>query len=120
MSLESIRVVYLFIMFSVAAVGIATLWVQQRRERAHLESSERFLSSLQKISPEVRPVQRRVVPRRSPHSHRPPAQRRTQPVRRTVSGRPVRIDPARREAARRRVEARRRAERRTAGSRAFS
>ena len=45
--------IYLFILFSVAAVGIASLWVQQKRERAHLESSEKFLSSLQKISPEV-------------------------------------------------------------------
>lgn len=112
--------VYLLIMFSVAAVGIATLWVQQRRERSHLESSERFLSSLQKISPEVRPIQRRPVRRRAPHPHRAVANHRPRPAPRSASGRPVRIDPARREAARRRVEARRRAERRAAGSRAFS
>ena len=110
--------VYLFIMFSVAAVGIAMLWVQQKRERSHLESSERFLSSLQKISPDVRPVQR-VAPRRAARPQRPSGSGRPRPVHRS-GRRPVRVDPARREAARRRVEARRRAQRRAAASRAFS
>ena len=92
--------VYLIIMFSVAAVGIGTLWLQQKRERSHLESSEKFLRSLQKISPDVKPVQRR--------QGRPvPQGRRRAGSVRTPSRRPTRSEIARREAARRRVEARR-------------
>ncbi len=98
------RVVYLIIMFSVAAVGIAALWIQQKRERSHLESSERFLSSLQKISPDAKPVQRHARRRPAPQKgkHRSAARRAT-------ARRPSKAEIARREAARRRVEARRRA-----------
>src|SRR5688572_6311004 len=113
-SLEWKRVVYLIIMFSVAAVGIGTLWLQQKRERSHLESSEKFLSSLQKISPDVKPIQRRP-------GRRPVAQgtRRTAPSR-TPGRRPTRSEVARREAARRRVEARRRSQTVATRSRAAS
>jgi hypothetical protein len=86
-------VVYLAIMFVVAAVGMTALWVQQRRERSHLDTVERFQSSLAKISPEA--------------GHRPARTRKA--VRRESPGEANRLDPARREAARRRLEARRRA-----------
>lgn len=100
-SLECKRVVYLIIMFSVAAVGIGTLWLQQKRERSHLSSSEKFLSSLQKISPDVQPIQRR--PGRRPV----PQGRRRAGSAGSPSRRPSRSEIARREAARRRVDARR-------------
>ena len=89
--------VYLTIMVLVAAVGIGSLWVQQRRQRAHLETVEGFRSKLEKISPHSTPG-----PFRQASVTRRPARRR-------VPGRPVPLDPARREEARRRVEARRRA-----------
>ena len=97
--------VYLAIMFIVAATGIATLWVQQRRERAHLETVDGFRRSLAKIAPEAAPG---------------PFARSRRPRSRTP-GRRVPLDPAKREAARRRVEARRRAAlaRATASSRRF-
>jgi hypothetical protein len=86
-------VVYLAIMFVVAAVGMTALWVQQRRERSHLETVERFQSSMAKISPEAGP--------------RPVSTRKA--VRLDSPGEVNRLDPARRDAARRRLEARRRA-----------
>ncbi len=86
--------IYLAIMFVVAAVGMTVLWVQQRRERSHLETVEHFQSSMAKISPEAGP--------------RPVSTRKA--VRRDAPGEANRrLDPARREAARRRLEARRRA-----------
>lgn len=85
--------VYLAIMFVVAAVGMTALWVQQRRERSHLETVERFQTSMAKISPEAGP--------------RPVSTRKA--VRRDSPGEANRLDPARRDAARRRLEARRRA-----------
>ena len=85
--------IYLAIMFVVAAVGMTVLWVQQRRERSHLGTVERFQSSLAKISPEGG----------APHASTRKAVRRESP------GEASRLDPARREAARRRLEARRRA-----------
>jgi hypothetical protein len=90
---ERSDVVYLAIMFVVAAVGMTVLWVQQRRERSHLETVERFQSSMAKISPETGP--------------RPAGTRKA--VRRESPGEANRLDPARREAARRRLDARRRA-----------
>ena len=108
--------IYLVIMFLVAGTGLASLWVQQRRARAHLESVDGFRTSLQKLS--TAPVSRRRVP----------AQRQTTP-RRVSAQAPVRrgapaghrssrrsMDPVRRAAARKRIEARRRA---AARSRAF-
>jgi hypothetical protein len=86
-------VVYLAIMFVVAAVGMGVLWVQQRRERSHLETVESFQSSMAKISPEA--------------GSRPDRAQKT--ARPEQSGAANRLDPARREAARRRLEARRRA-----------
>lgn len=85
--------IYLAIMFVVAAVGMTVLWVQQRRERSHLETVESFQSSMEKISPEA--------------GSRPASPRK--PVRRGSPAEANRLDPARREAARRRLEARRRA-----------
>jgi len=107
-------VIYLIIMFSVAAVGIGTLWFQQKRERSHLQSSEKFLSSLQKISPEVRPIEHRPRRRSAPQARKRAA------MRRAPSRRPSKAEIARRQAARRRVEARRRAQAGTNRSRAVS
>lgn len=89
--------VYIMILLLVAGAGIGSLWVQQRRQRAHLETSESFRSSLEKIAPHAAP---------GPFGQVARAGRRPQ-SRRQV-GRPVPMDPQRREAARRRVEARRR------------
>ena len=90
--------VYLVIMLMVASVGIGTLYVQQRRQRAHLETVEGFRASLEKMAPHAMPgpFRRAASPTRRPVSKRAP-------------GRAVPLDPARREAARERVEARRRA-----------
>ena len=90
--------IYLVILFAVASVGIGTLWVQQRRQRAHLGSVEGFRASLEKISPHA-----------APGPFRRAAQAGRRPISRRAPGRPVPLDPARREAARRRVEARRNA-----------
>ncbi|MDQ3940982.1 MAG: hypothetical protein M3238_06515 [Actinomycetota bacterium] len=90
--------IYLGIMLLVALVGIGSLYVQQRRQRAHLETVEGFRASLEKISPHAMPgpFRRAAAAGRRPTSKRAP-------------GRAVPMDPARREAARRRVEERRRA-----------
>jgi hypothetical protein len=90
-------VVYIMILLLVAGAGIGSLWVQQRRQRAHLETSESFRSSLEKIAPHATP---------GPFGRVAKAGRR--PESRRQVGRPVPMDPQRREAARRRVEARRR------------
>jgi hypothetical protein len=89
-------VVYLVIMFLVGAVGLGSLAVQQRRERAHLGSVEGFRNSLAKIAPEARPG-----PFRKASAPRRPGM---------VPGRRVPMTAAQRESARRRVEARRRAQ----------
>jgi len=89
--------VYIMIMLLVAGAGIGSLWVQQRRQRAHLQSSESFKTSLEKIAPHAQPGPFR----RAARTGRRPSGRRH-------VGRPVPLDPERREAARRRVEARRR------------
>ena len=90
--------IYILIMLLVAGAGIGSLWAQQRRQRAHLETSESFRSSLEKIAPHATPGPFRRAARagRRPSGGRP-------------LGRPVPLDPQRREAARVRVEARRRA-----------
>lgn len=90
--------VYIMILLLVAGAGIGSLWVQQRRQRAHLETSESFRTSLEKIAPHAAP---------GPFARVARAGRR--PANRGQMGRPVQMDPQRREAARRRVEARRRA-----------
>ena len=90
--------IYVVILLLVAGAGIGSLWAQQRRQRAHLETAESFRSSLEKIAPHAQPGPFR----RATRSGRRPAGGR--PL-----GRPVPLDPERREAARRRVEARRRA-----------
>lgn len=111
--------IYLVIMFLVAGTGLATLWVQQRRTKAHLESVDGFRSSLEALStaPVVRARRRR-----------PPAAQRNAAPRRVASTSPGRrgapshrtsrnaLDPERRAAARKRIEARRRA---AARSRSF-
>jgi hypothetical protein len=90
-------VVYLVIMFAVGAVGIGSLFVQQRRERAHMGSVEGFSNALSKIAPEAAPGPfRKARPQRRPDPNR-------------VPGRRVPMTAAQRQAAQRRVEARRRA-----------
>jgi cell division protein FtsN len=100
-------VVYLLIMLAVAVVGIGSLLFQQRRQRAHLETVEGFQESLKAISPDAAPG-----PFRAARVSRRPARRDK------VPGRPVTLDPARRDAARRRLEARRRAQSRSQFARA--
>ena len=98
--------IYLVIMFLVAATGVASLWVQQKRERAHLETVDGFKDSLERLSaaPLVRSRQRTAS-----------AARKSAPARRHAPsgghprGRHAPMDPARRAAARKRIEARRRA-----------
>lgn len=111
--------IYLVIMFLVAGTGLASLWVQQRRTRAHLDTVDGFRSSLEALStaPVVRARRRRPpaasrgsAPRRAAASS---PGRRGAPAHRTArSG----LDPQRRAAARKRIEARRRA---AARSRSF-
>ena len=105
--------IYLVIMFLVAGTGLATLWVQQRRARAHLETVDGFRSSLEKLSdmPVARPRRRAPAPARGAVPRRTaatPAVRRGAPAGHRSSRRST-MDPARRAAARKRIEARRRA-----------
>jgi cell division protein FtsN len=95
-------VVYLLIMLAVAVVGIGSLLFQQRRQRAHLQTVEGFQESLKAISPEAAPG-----PFRAARVSRGPARKDK------VPGRPIALDPTRRDAARRRLEARRRAQSRS-------
>jgi hypothetical protein len=95
-------VIYLVILFLVGGVGIGSLLVQQRRERAHLQTADTFLSSLEKIAPEARPGP--FAESRVPRSRPVP----------TGRSRKARVEARRRAAARKRLEARRRA-RQTAG-----
>ena len=90
--------IYVMILLLVAGAALGSLWAQQRRQRAHLETAESFRSSLEKIAPHATPGPFR----RAARAGRRPSSRRQ-------VGRPVPLDPERREAARRRVEARRRA-----------
>lgn len=85
--------VYLLIMFLVAAAGITRLWLVQRRETAHLATVAGFQESLRTLSRHTR-------------------------TRRPIPGRPLRgprtvthiapLDAKRRAEAKRRLEARRR------------
>ena len=110
--------IYLVIMFLVAGTGLATLWVQQRRERAHLETVDGFRSSLERLS-HAPVVRRRRRPAAAARAGAPRRAAVTTPARR---GAPAHrssrhsLDPARRAAARKRIEARRRA---AARSRSF-
>ena len=105
--------IYLVIMFLVAGTGLATLWVQQRRARAHLETVHGFRSSLEKLSaaPAARPRRRPPAPARSGTPRRAAttraARRGAPPGHRSSRG--SSMDPARRAAARKRIDARRRA-----------
>jgi hypothetical protein len=108
-------VIYLVIMFLVAGTGLATLWVQQRRTRAHLETVDGFRSSLERLS--TAPVvgaRRRSAPARAAGTPRRAAaaapRRRGAPAHRTSR---AALDPQRRAAARKRIDARRRASRRS-------
>lgn len=105
--------VYLVIMFLVAAAGLASLWVQQRRQRAHLETADGFRSSLERLSAApVRTTRTRALsaaPRKARPTTRPVQSGRGRPrVLQSGRGRPA-MDPARRAAAKKRIEARRRA-----------
>jgi hypothetical protein len=112
--------IYLLIMFAVAGTGLASLWVQQRRAKAHLETVDGFRTSLQKLStaPVARPRRRVAAPARTSGVPRravsPPPARRGAPAGHRSSRRSM--DPERRAAARQRIEARRRA---AARSRSF-
>ena len=104
--------IYLIIMFLVAGTGLAGLWVQQRRTRAHLETVDGFRSSLEALSaaPVVRPRRRPPAPSRRVGAPRRVAA--TSPGRRGApSHRTSRhaLDAERRAAARERIDARRRA-----------
>lgn len=90
--------IYLIIMVLVAALGIGTLYWQQRSQRAHLDSVEGFRQSLQKIAPQTGPP-----PRRRARTARPTPQGH-----RSTPGRPSPLDARQRAEARRRLEARRR------------
>jgi hypothetical protein len=103
---ESWHVVYLVIVFLVAAMGIARLWLQQRREQSQMDTIQGFNSALQAMSPPMAAA------------HRPAARSMGRPQRRVrrhgvIQGwfvaRPTRADIERRVAAHRRAEARRKA-----------
>ena len=111
--------VYLVIMFAVAAAGITRLWLQQRKERAHLETVDGFRESLESISSE--PIRRPRAPRAERGSGRvrsdasaPTPIRHTPPPRRSAIPRYKPLDPERRAAAKRRLDARRKARARAA------
>jgi len=91
--------IYLVMMMLVAGIGIGSLMMQQRRQRAHMESVEGFRNSLSKIAPEATPG-----PFRKKHAVARPRPRGRTP------GRPVPMDARRRAEARRRLEARRRSQ----------
>ncbi|HEX2296372.1 MAG TPA: hypothetical protein VHN37_13830 [Actinomycetota bacterium] len=103
--------IYLVIMFLVAGAGLFSLWLQQRRTRAHLDTVDGFRSSLEALSaaPVVRP--RRRAPQPSRRGSAPRRAAAATPGRRDAPHRsaPSRLDPDRRAAARKRIEARRRA-----------
>ncbi|MGH2754829.1 MAG: hypothetical protein ACRDLB_10385 [Actinomycetota bacterium] len=109
--------VYLVIMFIVAAAGITRLWLQQRKERAHLETVDGFRESLESISatPPRRPrVARADGSGRPARPERasagaPAPMRHAPPPTRTAVPRYKPLDPERRAAAKRRLEARRKA-----------
>jgi hypothetical protein len=110
-------VVYLVIMFVVAAAGITRLWLQQRKERSHLDTVDGFRESLESIStkPERRRVSRPVrVERRSSSGQRTLAYadgpvRHAAPSIRSTVPKYKPLDPERRAAAKRRLEQRRKA-----------
>lgn len=88
--------VYLAIFVVVAAFGIGSLWVHQKRQRRHLNSVDGFRSSLQRISTHDVTVPKSRPERTGWTSPLPSGRRRPEP-----------LDPARREAARMRLERRR-------------
>ncbi|HYO61930.1 MAG TPA: hypothetical protein VEU29_08540 [Actinomycetota bacterium] len=104
--------IYLLIMFLVAGTGLASLWVQQRRARAHLETVDGFRSSLEKLSKTPAVARPRRRPTAAPRAAAPRRAASTSPGRRGApthrSSRNA-LDPERRAAARKRIEARRRA-----------
>jgi hypothetical protein len=54
------HVVYLVIIFLVAATGITRLWLQQRREQSRMDTIQGFNSALQAMSPPARMPRRRT------------------------------------------------------------
>lgn len=106
---------YLVIMVLLAGAGIFRLWLQQRRERSHLDSVDGFKAGLEAIStPTPRPTRVPAATAR-PRSERP--MRAAAPATNSApstSTRTTSLDPARREAAKRRLEARRRSVHRSA------
>jgi hypothetical protein len=119
MSEREDALIYLVIMFLVAGTGLASLWVQQRRARAHLETVDGFRSSLERLSQAPTVARTRRRPAAAPRAAAPRRVASTSPGRRGAPGhRSSRhaLDPQRRAAAKKRIEARRRA---AARSRSF-
>lgn len=117
MSEREDALIYLVIMFLVAGTGLASLWVQQRRARAHLETVDGFRSSLERLS-QAPTVARRRRPAAASRAAAPRRVASTSPGRRGAPGhRSSRhaLDPQRRAAAKKRIEARRRAAARSRG-----
>ena len=113
--------VYLVIMFIVAAAGITRLWLQQRKERSHLDSVDGFRESLESIQPVYtapalteRPGRARALRPERAAASAPTPIRHTAPTRRSAIPKHKPLDPERRAAAKRRLEARRKARSRAA------
>jgi hypothetical protein len=88
-------VIYLAIFAIIAMAGITALWVNQSRQRRHLESVDGFRSSLEKVSSHDIDVP-------APREERTDVARAVR-----IRRRPEPLDPDRREAAKRRLERRR-------------
>ncbi|HVF54035.1 MAG TPA: hypothetical protein VNC78_10610 [Actinomycetota bacterium] len=84
---------YLLIMAFAAAAGLTILWVQQRRQKAHLQTVDEFRSCLRSLGRHTRPS--------GPMQNRRP---RSGPLHQPSL---TPLDPKRRAAAKRRLEARR-------------
>lgn len=95
--------VYLVIIFLVAATGISRLWLQQRREQSQMDTIQGFNSALEAMSPPIAPARRRVSrgPRRMI--------RRRGLIQGWFVARPTSAEIERRVAAHRKAQARRRA-----------
>ncbi len=110
---------YLAILVVVAIIGITKLYLQQRKERSHIQTVDGFRTSLQRLSDGsvTAPGQGAAPPPAAAEpepagSVEPEVVAFPEPVRTLGSRRshPV-LDPARRAAAKRRIEERRRAAR---------
>jgi hypothetical protein len=106
-------VVYLVIIFLVAAMGITRLWLQQRREQTQMDTIEGFSSALEAMSPPTPTphwrsarAPRRSIPRRSVGGPQRRIRRRNL-IQGWFVARPSGAEIGRKVTARRRAEARR-------------